>query len=310
MVNTFLAKHTAFFNSTHPQHLTITRCGLEIAFDARSLCHRVIVPFDRENESVLGGSTEPYINNPLRIPAVLPEFRAQQRDKDGFSDLMLVLDYLQKNPKRAMELLERTLIAVATRKQSIKIVYPVPNRCSHLAALKAINSFLEDKTGGLRLQLVTASLFRVLGKITGLFSSIVVNHINAADAGTGNAADLECCDAAGNCVLAVEVKDRELTLCQVQDKLPAMRERGIRELLFLVRGTTQISEELTALIQREFVSGQNLYTLSFQNFLETSLSLIGEQGRREFFIAVGSELESQRCDYLHRKCWSDLLAAL
>lgn len=35
------------------------------AFDARSVCHKVIVPFDRENNRVLGGSAEPYLNNPV-----------------------------------------------------------------------------------------------------------------------------------------------------------------------------------------------------------------------------------------------------
>lgn len=33
--------------------------GGQGAFDARSLCQKVIVPFDRANESVLGGSGEP-----------------------------------------------------------------------------------------------------------------------------------------------------------------------------------------------------------------------------------------------------------
>src|SRR5579863_2057347 len=44
--------------------------GLKNSFDARSVCHEVIVPFDRENHGVLGGSAEPYLNNPLRIPAI------------------------------------------------------------------------------------------------------------------------------------------------------------------------------------------------------------------------------------------------
>lgn len=38
--------------------------GLNGAFDARSVCDEVIVPFDRDNENVLGGSTEPYANVP------------------------------------------------------------------------------------------------------------------------------------------------------------------------------------------------------------------------------------------------------
>ena len=34
------------------------------AFDARTIAHDVIIPFDQANHNVLGGSTEPYVNNP------------------------------------------------------------------------------------------------------------------------------------------------------------------------------------------------------------------------------------------------------
>src|SRR5262245_12755370 len=51
------------------------------AFDARSVCHSVIVPFDRVHHGVLGGSKEPYLNNPLRIPIIGKRHRAAQKDK-------------------------------------------------------------------------------------------------------------------------------------------------------------------------------------------------------------------------------------
>ena len=47
--------------------------NLSGSFDARSFCKKVTVPFDRENHSVLGGSGDPYVNNPLRISAIIPE---------------------------------------------------------------------------------------------------------------------------------------------------------------------------------------------------------------------------------------------
>src|SRR5208337_4970378 len=71
---------------------------LQGAFDARSVCQKVIVPFERKAENVLGGSAEPYANNPMRIPAIVPEARSAQKDKNGFDDLCRVLDYAQGNP--------------------------------------------------------------------------------------------------------------------------------------------------------------------------------------------------------------------
>ncbi|MBM3315311.1 restriction endonuclease, SacI family, partial [candidate division WOR-3 bacterium] len=43
------------------------------AFDARTLCHSVVVRFDQGHENVLGGSAEPYVNNPLRVPELTSE---------------------------------------------------------------------------------------------------------------------------------------------------------------------------------------------------------------------------------------------
>jgi len=66
--------------------------GLPGAFDARTVAHDVIVPFDKANRSVLGGSSEPYVNNPLRVPAVIREQRDKQKDKAGCEILVRLLD--------------------------------------------------------------------------------------------------------------------------------------------------------------------------------------------------------------------------
>jgi hypothetical protein len=97
------------------------------------------------------------------------------------------------------------------------------------------------------------ALLRTAGKTLKLFDNVTSVNINAADSQTGKTADLECVSKDGHVVLAVEVKDRELTLRSVQEKLPKSRERGIRELLFLVQGgvTKKDAEEVDAAIERE-----------------------------------------------------------
>jgi len=65
------------------------------SYDARSVCHKVIVPFDKLHENVLGGSTEPYVNNPLRVPQVTEQYAGQQKDRKGWSDLCYVLAEVQ-----------------------------------------------------------------------------------------------------------------------------------------------------------------------------------------------------------------------
>ena len=46
----------------------------EGAYDARSLCHKVLVPFEREYfPNSLGGSNEPYLNKPARFTRLTSE---------------------------------------------------------------------------------------------------------------------------------------------------------------------------------------------------------------------------------------------
>ncbi len=284
-------------------------CGLEEAFDARSLCDQVVVPFDRANHDVLGGSTEPYANNPLRIPAILPAGRKAQRNQMGFDDLLLVLDYAQGDSSRVPELLEAVLAAIVRRLALVHITYPVPNRVSLKQTTAIIDCFLADRTGGLRLQAVAVALFKCIGDTFRLYCDVISSNVNAADASTGGSADLECRDKAKRIVLAVEVKDRQLTVRHVQDKLPAVREKEIRETIFLVRGGVETNEQaaVDGLIDREYSAGQNLYVGEFGDFLRVCLTLFGESPRRLFLRKIGEELDADKADLAHRQTWRDLL---
>ncbi|CAH0255700.1 hypothetical protein SRABI80_03094 [Peribacillus frigoritolerans] len=66
MVNAFLAKATD--PKINPLCLQ-KNSKLDGAYDARTLCHKVLVRFEKENLSgALGSSNEPFLNKPARIP--------------------------------------------------------------------------------------------------------------------------------------------------------------------------------------------------------------------------------------------------
>lgn len=283
--------------------------NLKKSFDARSLCHDVIVKFDRGNNDVLGGSAEPYLNNPLRIPAISQMERQAQRDKAGFDDLQLILDYAQANPGTIGAMVREVLLAIRERLSAVTVVYPVPNRVSLQQVRNVLAEFLTERSGGLRLQAVVIALFRHIGRRFRLFKEVRSADINAADSATGSVADLECVDEANSVVLAVEVKDRQLKLIDTQNKLPAAREKGIRELLFLVQGgiLREDANAVSDLVQREFITGQNIYVIEFSNFLESCLILFGETGRVALLRLTGEELERRKADISHRQAWAILL---
>ncbi len=65
------------------------------SFDARSIAHEVIVPFDVKNHKVLGGSAEPYVNNPLRCDSITDKNRGNQKNKADWDRLVGVLRTVQ-----------------------------------------------------------------------------------------------------------------------------------------------------------------------------------------------------------------------
>jgi len=285
---------------------------LKGAFDARTICHKVVVPFDRSAEGVLGNSDEPYVSKPARMPAIVQSARSAHKNKRGFDDLLLVLEFAQGNPKLSSDLLRLALAAILSRLATVRVVYPVPNRASQASTLSCIHDYLTERSGGARLQAVAVALFRAIGRLYGQFAEVESNNINAADASTGNAADLECLAADGRIVKAVEIKDRQLTLLHIQSKLPRLREKGITEAIFVVQGGSSLSdrEQILSLIQKEFGSGQNLYVAEFMAFLDNHLIVFGEDGRRQFLQLVGRELDQRKADISHRQRWRDILAAI
>ena len=152
------------------------------------------------------------------------------------------------------------------------------------------------------------ALFRTIGKRFGLFDEVRREKVNVADMPAGLSADIECW-CAGEIVLLVEVKDRELTLVQLDSKLDTARARHISEMLFVAEQgkDVQALDAIDGRIASEFVSGQNVYVVRFADFSLGILILFGEDGRVDFLREVGVELDRVNARIEHRKAWAELL---
>lgn len=285
---------------------------LPSAFDARSLCSSVVVDFDRRNNNVLGGSSDPYVSKPLRIPSISPDHAKHQKNKGGFADLILVLDYAQSNPKLASSLLDSVLLRVRSRLQEVAVEYPVPLRASLDGTLSAIDLMLDQRSGGSVLQAIGAALFAVCGTRFHTHNQVVSRHVNSADEATGSAADIECVDDNGNLILAVEIKDRPVTLGHLVEKLTVIRSQSIKEFLLVGRGIPEGSEAdaLGEIVRREFASGHNIYVITVTECVRSVLILLGESGRRDVLMAISGEMEKQNVEIRFRRRWRDILQAM
>lgn len=280
-------------------------------FDARTIAHSVIVPFDQSNENVLGGSPEPYVNNPLRVPEVSEKYRKAQKNSIDWDHLCVVLNRVEEeqDPAFTESVFKQTLLEIYRRLSEVQVTYPAPIRVSLNKSVELIKSFLIEQSGGDRLLALTSALFVVIGRNFSLYSEVRRSNITAADRATGMLADLECVSQQGEIVLAIEVKDRELTVNQIRNKIPNIREKQVSEIFFVAQqGITPSDEkDILSLIDHEFVSGHNVYITDLVSLSRVVLALLGEKGRCQFLVEVGNQLDEHHSDIKHRRAWAELL---
>lgn len=278
-------------------------------FDARSVNEQVIVPFDKAEGEPLGGSPQPYVNNPLRKPEISPAYREAQKNKADWDKLYQVLSRIERenDPGFTESVFDQTLLEIRRLQGELEVSYPVPQRISLSGIEALLAEFLAPRTGGGRLQAVAIALFQTLQQLWGICDQVRSAGVNVSDASTDRPADIEC-QTDGRTVLAIEVKDRILTLELLSNQITSARLARVTELLFIIRASSMIAgQEVRERASAEFGSGLNIYLFDADSFFSTVLGLVGENGRRVFLEQIGNTLEKYNLDFRDRRDWAELL---
>jgi len=281
-------------------------------WDARSLASKVVAPFNQREEHILGSSSDPYVGNPMRVRRMTRD-DASKKDVAGGNVLVDVLEAVEHRADATFTaaVFRQVLLELFHRQQSLRFTYVLPPRISLEDTLALATEFLKDKSGGDRALALAGALFDAIGIHFGLFARVNRARINASDEAIGQAADLECIDARGQIALAVEVKDRLLTLADIDGTLQKSRRREIRDVFFTSPGVLQVDQEQVAeRFARAFSSGQNLYHFQFLELARGVLALGGEAVRSTFLRKVGEHLDTWNTQPRHRQAWKRLLEAL
>jgi hypothetical protein len=269
--------------------------------------------FDQENENVLGGSHDPYVSNPLRVPELSAAHRSKRTDQATWDQLCFVVDAVErKQDQNFTEAVFRQVLAEIYRRLStVRVVYGTPRRVSLKKTLEVIQAFLSEHSGGDRLLALSSALFSIIGKRFGLYEKVRRGNITASDRATGMLADLECITKEERIAFVVEVKDQQITISQLRTKLRTIREKQVSEIFFVAQGRVPTEEaEVEALIDREFTSGQNVYVTDIAKLSATVLAILGEDGRREFLMETANQLETYRSEITHRRAWATILQTI
>ncbi len=279
-------------------------------WDARSFCKSVIVPWVVDNHAVLGKSPDPYVNNPLRRPR-LDEGTHQLRNKEEWNALVEFLAPLDTGGRIKLEAaFIRCLESAARRLAAQSFGYQVPIRVSLPQMLRVLETFLSEASKGLRPLVVTAAMMAVLGRAFSLFANVSSQGLNEADSSTGAPGDVMCLDDSGNMVLAIEVKDRALTLADVRASTQKARASTdpLSNLLFAAPSIRDDEQDAVhENIETAWASGLNINQIDIIDLANAAFSLLSEQWRPALLREVGTEL-NRRADHKHRRAWHDLLS--
>lgn len=285
--------------------------GADKRWDARSLCRHIVVPWVQGANNVLGTSADPYVSNPLRRPHL--------KEHLGKANWIPLLNFLEEVENRASpafteKQLRRCLHSIARRFSRLNIEYPIPNRISLSQTENIVSRFLQQGSGGEKPLIVATALMRAFNGRVSLFSRIESQKINQADVASGVPGDILCYRNQGDeeiLQLAIEVKDRKLTITELDSTIGKARRSQLTEILFVTRGINESEkEEIVSRIGREWAQGTNVYDSTLQDLIRAIFSIAGEKCRIDFLREVGSEIDEKASQPDLKSEWSDLLNSL
>jgi len=246
LVNGLLAKAT----NTDANPLTLQAGSkLKGAFDARSLCHKVLVPFERDFLSnALGGSNEPFLNKPARFPE-LSENNAVRKGKDKEALLFLIrifrslsnsedakaylacsLKYLEEKIEEQEKLNDSTI----TYNPALVEIYGY------------IRKFISKSYEGETSVIIVASLEKLFySQLTGNYK-VIAHKVNQSGSSSKEIGDIDIL-LNDSMFCAIEVKDKSFTGYDVGHAFKKMLRSGCEKGQFIYGPNTSFKvEEINA----------------------------------------------------------------
>lgn len=266
------------------------------AYDARSHCHNVIVPFEKEYlEGALGNSNEPFLNKPARAEELSKQ--NPTRGGDGKKILFLLCDILPtiKDPSYAFHLLVESLFFISKVRESNKdrftykeIENSIPNTEIFL------NSLLESTYGGETLSLAIGIVMKAFVEGVEGRTRVEVHKVNQSGASSKEISDIDV--YLNDAILyTIEVKDKNFSK---EDILHAMRKsmEGNAKSLFFISGNKGrfIGDEKDKDIVRNFAKKNNfsLKIMYYKEFISFLLTLTVWSEKNKFIMKYVQEIFS------------------
>ena len=256
-------------------HMRAVQAGADLqqAYDARSLCHKVIVPFEKTTlKGRLGNSNEPYLNKPARCETIERTNPVRGgKDRELLENLYTLLESLNsQNEKVCKEALVFAMRAIMKRpvRSSENVKLP-PLAISSDVIFSVLSNFLKESYDG-------EAAVAILGAIFHQFypnEKTVIHPVNEAGSSSNEIGDIDIVFSDKR-IYAVEVKDKIFTATDVDHAVGKALENSVNKAIFAYSYNAMDSAvDFKTLISQWKVKGVDLSFVQIPVLLEQIIAL-------------------------------------
>lgn len=247
------------------------------AYDARSICHEVLVPFERKYlANALGGSNEPFLNKPARYAELTKENPCRKGNDTKL--LHMLCDFLPKITTSTIAyqaLIDALYYTIQLGNNKAKKLNIVPNTNASLINIEHfINSLVEESFGGESLVLAMGTLIKLYTNILDGNCKVEVHVVNQCGASSKEVSDIDVYRN-NKLLYTLELKDKNFAPQDVQHAVSKALDAGIHRLFFVTGPHAQLlSSSYENLVTEAAKEGLYLTFLNYRAFTKLLLSLM------------------------------------
>lgn len=215
-------------------------------YDARSLCHKVVVPFEAlKLPHCLGGSNEPYLNKPARFVSLSPD-NAVRTGKDKQTLLSLIDSLSQiKTSEQAFLYLKSAMFRMKKNHDEFISKFSVGDALIDLSGfaqlvLDYIYAITDKTLEGEVCPLIVAQLEKMY---LGHNYRVEPHKVNESGASSKEVGDIDVYDKNGTLVYSIEVKDKDFTVHDVMHAMAKFQDASLSTSMFVYGKNVSFNED-------------------------------------------------------------------
>lgn len=281
LFNALLAKSTD--ESLNPLCLQ-KKSELPGAFDARTVCHKVIVPFEQTTlQKVLGGSNEPFLNKPARYTDLSKDNAVRRgKDQEMLYRLCDELPQITSADDAYSDLVYFLGKLIVLRDENATLTeFSIPN--SENLPIKLMDfckKLLSESFEGEILTLVVAAVYRSLLPTEDVI--VEVHPVNESGASSKEISDLDIY-INNSLLVSNELKDKEYSENDVRHAADKVIQAGGCKMLFIEGPRGHMSSDFKEKITKQYAEKSFMLSIiPISVFLQTIIPMIPNIDAQKF----------------------------